>query len=139
MAGSTVGFSKGLSAQVRPRLEVPTTAVAQGAGYAWGAGQKLGTEQWKGATRASTLDGRAWLAAHPDLAFPTVARQVSSPTLAQAVCLQAVGSIMAMLGQHNLHAVLPWETFFTRVVGVDGRLVWCSIMRSMQIRTGCEW
>ena len=72
------GFDEGLHPQVRHRPEVPTTSVAQGAGYAWGAGQKLGTERWKGATRASTLDGRAWLAAHPDLAFSTAARQVSS-------------------------------------------------------------
>ena len=61
--------------QVRQKLEVPTTAVAQGQGYQWGPGTKPGTARWAGARRASTLDGAKWLEEHPDLAHP-LGRQV---------------------------------------------------------------
>jgi hypothetical protein len=61
------------TAQVRQKLPVPTTALAQGAGYQGGPGTKPGTARWAGASRASTLDGAAWLEAHPDLARPHLA------------------------------------------------------------------
>ncbi len=59
--------------QVRHHLEVPTTAAAQGSAWPYGAGNKKGSGAWSGADKASTLDGRQWLDAHPELANPVEA------------------------------------------------------------------
>lgn len=56
--------------QVRHHSKVPTTAVAQGSAWPYGAGKKKGSGAWSGAARASTLDGRQWLDAHLELANP---------------------------------------------------------------------
>jgi hypothetical protein len=62
--------------QVRHHSKVPTTSVAQGSHWPYGAGKKKGSGMWLGAPKASTLDGRQWLEAHPELAHPIEAVSV---------------------------------------------------------------
>ncbi|CAL8472223.1 g11765 [Coccomyxa elongata] len=132
--------------QVRHHSKVPTTAVAQGSAWPYGAGRKKGSGAWSGAARASTLDGRQWLDAHLELANPVEAMQVVEPLRNSKVhALQLRNKVASRLYRHQASQLHPGGmasglshvteekmmgdvTFFIVLMGWFGVVLWGLIL-----------